>query len=328
MMLSSLRKKLLAVTGLAVAIGSSAYAQVDLEKTERCASRLSIALLGKAPTTAMMALPDPQVNVDQMLAGADFIERFSRYVNATFNDDPGVNSAEDAPYHLARYVLQNNRPWEEMFLGQYGLNVIRTGTTVTAVNVVSDPNGLGYFRARDWVIRYAGNEENNVKISHAYRIMHNTVGLRLIASTNAPGADITATGRQAAGCRACHYDSWFGLDKTAEVLGLVPRTPAPASAVNYPAGATVVPVYTGGPKSILGGLPTLPVASDKELVTQLVKSEAFKFNSCRMAFQFLHGRAEQTCEGPIFDQCMLEFSAKGTITSALAVVAKSQSYCQ
>jgi hypothetical protein len=47
-----------------------------------------------------------------------------------------------------------------------------------------------------------------------------------------------------------------------------------------------------------------------------------------MAFEYLYGRAEVTCEGPVFDKCMTAFKASGSITSALAAVAKDQSYCQ
>ncbi len=299
-----------------VAVSTSAWAQADAYKAERCAIRLSVALHGKSPASTLLTSQDPQSSVDQMLASPDFIERFSRFVNATFNDEPGQNTAEDAAYHMAKYVLQNNRPWEEMFLGQYNLNVTRDANgNVTGVNVVADPNGVGYFRWRDWMVRYAGNEEQGIKISTAYRMMHNTVGLRLVASTNAPGADVSATGRQAAGCRACHYDSWFALDKTAEVLGKVQRSGMNVTFSNY----------TGPAQPLLGGI---MVANDKELATALVKSEAFKFYTCRLAFQFLYGRPEATCEGPIFDACMNEFSAKGTIQSALAVIAKHPTYCQ
>ena len=59
-----------------------------------------------------------------------------------------------------------------------------------------------------------------------------------------------------------------------------------------------------------------------------MNSEAFEFRACRVAFEFLYGRSEMTCEGPIFDRCMTEFKAKGTIQSAIAAVATDSSYCQ
>jgi hypothetical protein len=313
-----LNSKLTVLVGL-VAASMSGYAgaqstTMSAEKAERCATRLSIAFLGKSPTAAMMSNVDPQAGVDQLIASADFVERFARFVNATYNDDPGETSQADSSYHLTKYILNNNRPWEEMFIGPYKVDV--TSATNPAVIVTNDPNGLGYFRSRPWLVRYAGNEEAGIKISTAYRMMNNTVGLKLVASTNAPGADLTATGRQAAGCRACHYDSWFALDKTASVL--TKRVGTDAATMTFAAP-------TVGAQPLLGGI---TVSNDKELVTALVKSEAFRFRTCRLAFEFLYGRPEATCEGPVFDACMQEFAAKGTIQSALSVVAKNAAYCQ
>jgi hypothetical protein len=45
--------------------------------------------------------------------------------------------------------------------------------------------------SKPWLLRYAGNELAGIKISTGYRIMNNTIGLKLVASTNAPGADIS-----------------------------------------------------------------------------------------------------------------------------------------
>jgi hypothetical protein len=297
---------------LAVSALASAQATMPADKAERCATRLSISLLGKSASTTFIANPDPQSQVDQMLASPDFIERFSRFANSQMNDDPADLPEADSAYYLTKYVLTNNRPWSDLFLGAY--NVDKDVTTST-VMVKADPNGLGYFRSLPWLKRYAGNEPAGIKISTAYRMMNNTVGLKLVASTNAPGADVSATGRQAAGCRPCHYDSWFALDKTAGVLSKRVGT-----------GATMTfSAYTGPSMPILGGI---MIQNDKELMTALVQSEAFRFNTCRMAFKYLYGRAEQTCDGPVFDQCMQEFTAKGTIQSALAVVAKNSAYCQ
>ena len=207
------------VTIFTLAAASQAWAQaaMNADQSERCATRLSIAMLGKSPSTALMTNTAPQTDIDAMLTSADFQERFARFINATFNDDPGMTAAEDSAYYLAKYVLQNNRPWKDMFIGQYKVDVPAGSTNAPPV-VTDDPNGLGYFRSMPWLLRYAGNEEAGIKISTAYRMMQNTLGLKLVASTNAPSADISATGRQAAGCRACHFDSWFALDKTAGVL--------------------------------------------------------------------------------------------------------------
>jgi hypothetical protein len=305
---------------LALSISATAEAQANVEKGERCATRLSIALLGKSANAALVSAATPQANVDAMIADPAFVERFSRFVNATFNDAPGATPDQDAAYYMARYILQNNKPWKEMFIGPYDLQVTRnTDGVVTAVTgVIIDPTNtpLGYFNDRGWKERYAGNEPAGIMIATAYRMMHNTLGLRLTASTNKPGADISATGRQAAECRGCHYDSWFALDKTAAIL---PK-------VADPAAATITfTEYTGAPQPILGGI---NIANQRDLAAALVNSEAFRFYACRLSFQFLYGRPESTCEGPIFDACMTEFNAKGTIQSAIAAVAKDATFCQ
>lgn len=293
-----------------VMVAGSAMAQADAFKAERCATRVSVAITGKAPTTALMTNADPQSQVDALIGSADFQERFGRFVNATFNDDPGATSIEDSAYHMSKYVLANNLKWEDMFLGGYNATVNNNVVTIAAA-----PTGLGYFRWQPWKVRYAGNEEAGILISTAYRIMNNTIGLKLVASTNAPTVDISATGRQAAGCRACHYDGWFALDKTAAVLGRVQRNGT---------NITFAP-STAGAQDVLGGI---SVTDDKSLVTALVKSPAFEFRACRLAFEFLYGRAEQTCEGPIFDKCVDAFKADGKITTAIASVAKDATFCQ
>lgn len=301
-----------AVMTVLMLVATQAAAQVAMpaDKAERCATRVAIALTGRAPATALFSSADPQSQVDALLGGADFQERFSRYINASFNDEPGANSQEDSAYHMTKYVLTNNLKWEDMFLGQYKVDSVNS-----VVGVYADVDGLGYFRSVPWLRRYAGNEEAGIKISTAYRIMQNTIGLKLVPSTNAPGADLTATGRQSAGCRACHFDGWFALDKVASVL-----TRRVGTGTNMTFGPP-----PAAPQQILGDL---VINDDKELVTALVKSEAFEFRACRIAFEFLYGRPEATCEGPVFDQCMTAFKAAGTIQSAIAAVAKDQSFCQ
>lgn len=304
------------LVGLTMA-ASQAWAQAALtaDQAERCATRLSIALTGKSPATALMSNPNPQAETNTLVNSADFQERFSRFVNASFNDDPGATAVEDSPYYMAKYVLANNLKWEDMFLGAYSVTQ-GTGNPAPAPAVVADPNGLGYFRSPAWLLRYAGNEEAGVKIATAFRIMNNTIGLRLVPSTNAPGADISATGRTAAGCRACHYDSWFALDKVASIL-TIKRTATNGTVTFAPKAAASA--------DILG---QTGVVDDKDLVTRLVKSEAFEFRACRLAFEFLYGRAELTCEGPIFDRCMTAFKADGKIQSAIAAVAQDATFCQ
>src|SRR6185369_4214481 len=128
------------------------------EKAERCATRLSVAFLGKSPSAELLANKDPQSAVDGMLSDAAFIERFGRFINSEFNNDPGEKVEEDASYTMTKYILTNDKPWKEMFVGQYNVT-----DTVTA-----DANGLGYFRSDAWMRRYAGNEEAGYRISSAY----------------------------------------------------------------------------------------------------------------------------------------------------------------
>ena len=301
-------------------LAMSANAQtVDAEKTERCATRLSISLLGKSPETALMSDANPQSQIDAMLQSADFQERFSRFINASFNSDPGATAAEDAAYYMAKYVLANGKTWDQMFLSPTKVDVPAGSPAGTAPSVQADPNGLGYFRSKPWMLRYAGNELAGIKISTGYRIMNNTIGLKLVASTNAPGADTSQNGRQSAGCRACHFDGWFALDSVASVLSRKVST-----TTNGVTTVTFGPP-PAAPQMILGGM---VINDDKELVTALVNSQAFQYRACRLAFEYLYGRPEMTCEGPVFDRCMTAFQASGTIQSALASVAKDATFCQ
>lgn len=278
--------------------------------TQRCATKLAIALTGRSADTALLASTNPQSQVDQLLQGSAFIERFSRYVNARFNDEPGATSVEDAAYHLSRHVLTNRLPWSDLFLGPF-----RVDTVNNQVQVVNDPNGLGYLRSPAWLRRYAGNEEDGVKLNTAYRILNNTTGITLTAAVVVPGLDTSANGRRNAACSACHYDSWFALDTVASVLtkrvgtGNTMRFEPPM----------------GGPKTVLNGV---QVSDDKGLVTALVNSTDFEFNVCRLAFGFVYGRNELACEGPLFDRCVDAFRAQRTMQAAVAILVKAPSYCR
>jgi hypothetical protein len=322
MMNLSSRKRMLALAApvLAVAVGlaagqrtaSGAGAEEDKAAlNERCASRLSIAFTGKSAVAAELASANPQAAVDAYLASPDFQERFARFTNSKMNDDPGQNAEDDSAYHLSKYILVNNKPWSDLFNGPYKVDLDAAKTNVV---VTDDTNGLGYFRSRPWMVRYAGNELAGIKISTAYRIENNIVGLTLVASTNAPGADISATGRKGQPCTQCHYDNWYGLDNVASIL---------SKRVGLADKMTFGPQFA--PEADLGGT---KIHNDKELVDTLVNSDAFKFRTCRLAFNFLYGRDENKCEGTIFDKCMDEFSSKKTIQSAIAAVAKDPSFCQ
>lgn len=274
------------------------------ERNERCATRISIALLGKAPTAQLVADPNPQAQVDVLMDSPDFQERFARFINAQFNAEPGANLPEDASYTLAKYVITQKKPWKEMFVGKYNVDMA----------VTDDPNGLGYFRSTAWMRRYAGNELDGYRINSAYRILQNTTGLELMATTAVDGLDLSATGRQASACKGCHYENWYALDKVARVLSIR----------NGTGNNMTFTAPKDGPQQIIG----TTVSNEQQLVEGLVASENFRFNACRLAFTFLYGRGEYTCEAEVFDKCVDAFTTQGTMQAALAAIAKDATYCQ
>jgi len=278
------------------------------EVSERCAVRLSIALQGKSPDPALLSAPDPQANVDAMLASPEFAERYSRFINSEFNGGPIASATDDPIYYLAKHVITNKKPWSELFEGPYQVTASQT-----AMDVKDDPNGLGYFRTSSWMKRYAGNEDKGVMLVAAFRIVQNTTGLSLTPSIGNPGDDRTVTGRKAEGCKACHFDSWYAIDTVASLL---PTRKGMGDAVTFtPAPAASVP--------LLG----TTLKNDKDLVNTLVASEAWRFNQCRQVFKFLYGRPENQCEAKVFDACVSAIEQTKTIQSAVAAVAKDASFC-
>jgi hypothetical protein len=293
---------------LGLLVATAAQAQTTQDR-QRCAIRLSGTLLGTTPSAALLASTNPQSMVDAMLAQPEFIEKFSRWINADFNRDPGMTAPEDASYYLSKYVLSNGKPWSEMFVGQYDINADATAGAV----VVSNPNGLGYFRTKAWMMRYAGNELDGYRIVSAYRMMNNVLGLHLVAAVNTNG--VNATGRQAPACAGCHYNNIYGLDYVAKIL---------SRRVGTGTTMTFAPP-SEGPQVLLGGI---QVNDDKSFVTAMVGSLDFRYRACRIAVQYLYGRSELKCEGPVFDTCMSAFSASGTMQAAVAAIAKDPSFCQ
>jgi hypothetical protein len=285
------------------------------EKAERCATRLYAAMIGDGADAATLASATPQASFDTLVTSPQFVERFSRFINSQFNRTPGATPAEDAPYYLTKYVLQNKKPWSDMFVGGYDVAPSNAAQPNSEAVVKVDPNGLGYFRSRAWAVRYAGNESAGIRIVTAYRMMQNTIGIKLAATTNSPDVDITATGRKSAQCAGCHYTPWFALDSVASVLGTRTGTGA----------TTAFQASTKGAQVILGGV---TISNDKELAQALVGDESFDVNACRLAFGYLYGRAEYTCEGKVFDACVTAFKKDKLITSALAVVAKDPTFCE
>jgi hypothetical protein len=301
----------------AVVLGTpGAHADLATEERTRCAVRLSVALLGKSPSTELLQSATPQGEVDALLADPAFAERFARFVNAAFNPDPGGTPSEDASYFLAKEIISTGKPWKDMFVGRYNVDVAAgAGAGSNNVQVTADPEGLGYFRSLPWLKRYAGNEPDGYKLVTAYRMMNNVLGLELVASTNAPDADITATGRMAQPCASCHYEGPFALDKVARILTLRHGTGA----------GTTFSAPPESPQVLLDGQ---TLSDDEDFIRAMVDSDSFRFRTCRLAYQFLTGRKERTCEAELFDRCMETFATQGTIQSALAVFAKDPSYCE
>jgi hypothetical protein len=309
---------LLAPTALAslTTMPRSGVATPIEEARARCATRLSLALTGRSASAELLADSNPQSRVDELLGSALFVEQFSRFVNSKLNDDPGETPAEDASYFLARHILQNRRPWRELFDGPYRVEPqpASDGNPATA-RVVDDPQGLGYFRSRPWMVRYAGDEEQGYRLNAAFRVQQNIIGLSVDAVTSVPGVDASASGRLAAGCRGCHYDSYFALDKVAKILS---RRQGTGDSMTF------VPP-SEGPQQILGGR---TIANDAELVRALVESVDHQFRTCRLAFEYLYGRPEATCEAELFDQCVDAYAATGDVRAALKTIAQDPGFCE
>jgi hypothetical protein len=285
------------------------------EKAEKCTTRLFTAMVGEGATAEALASPNPQASFDTLVKDARFQERFARFINSQFNTTPGATPAEDASYYLAKYVLTQDKVWSEMFVGKYDVAPSNAQQQNSEAAVTDDPDGLGYFHSRAWMVRYAGNESAGIRIVSAYRMMQNTIGLTLAATTNAPDADLSANGRMAPQCAGCHFNPWFALDKVATVFG---KKTGMGNNTQFQAP-------TGGPQNILGGV---MISNDRELAEALVANEAFDVNACRLAYKYLYGRVENSCEGPVFDACVDAFKKDKKITSALAVVAKDPTFCE
>jgi hypothetical protein len=299
----------------AVSSPASGNPPADEAARVRCATRLSLSLTGKAPSAALLASADPQSQIDTLLADDAFVDQFARFINSELNPEPGMTPAADATYFLARHILSNSRPWHELFDGQYRVEAVPAANGMPATaQVVADPSGLGYFRSKPWMVRYAGNEEQGYRLSSAFRIQQNIIGLDVGAVTNQPGTDISATGRQATQCRGCHYDEYFALDKVAKVLSKRSLT-----------DPNMFLPPSEGPQTVLDGK---TIANDADLVKALVESTDHKFRTCRLAFQFLYGRAEVNCESALFDHCVDEYTNTGDIRAVLRVIATDPGYCE
>jgi hypothetical protein len=282
------------------------------EANERCAVRVAITLTGKSADATLLANPDPLSAVDAMVASPEFADRYARFINARFNGGPDDTASTDTVYWLAKQVITDDKPWSDLFLGQYDVVANAAGN---GMDVKADPNGLGYFRTNAWMKRYAGNEPAGMMLSASFRILSNTTGLELTPSVGQPGDDRTATGRAASPCKSCHFDPWYALDDIAKLL---PTRKGQGDAMTFTPP-------TAGPQKLLDNK---TIGSDKELVQALVDSDAFKFAQCRNVFLFLYGRPENQCEAPMFDACVTALETTKTIRAAVSVVAKDPSFCK
>lgn len=278
------------------------------EQRERCAVRLSMALLGESPDPALLSSPDPQGAVDAMVRSPAFTERFARFINAEVSGSPSESPANDPVYFLAHHVLTHDRPWSDLFVGPYSLTA-----TDDRVVVGHDPSGAGYFRSLLWRKKFAGNDEEGVMLVAAFRMIQNTTGLELDASVGNAGEERGLEGRKAAACRGCHFDQWYALDK---VAALLPTRKGRGDAMTFIPSAA-------GPQQLLGRT----IKDDKELLETLVASDAWRFNQCRRVYRFLYGRSENQCEAKVFDACVDALTETKDLKAAVAVVAKDLSFC-
>ncbi len=287
------------------------------EVNERCATRLAISLTGKAADPAQLTAADPQASVDAMLASPEFADRYAGFVNAEFNGAPIAAANDDVIYYLAKHIIAEGMPWADLFTGPY--DVVPGATEKDGMTVKDDANGLGYFHTKSWKLRFGGNEPKGVMLVAAFRMVQNTTGVDLDPSVGSPDDPMRdAKGRAEPKCKFCHYDAWFALDTIANLL----PTKVVTVVKDKPDVVSFTPP-TAGPQPLLGKT----IKDDRELVSTLVASDAWKFNQCRAVFKFLYGRNENQCEAKTFDACVTALEEKKTIQSAVAAVAKDASFC-
>lgn len=306
---------------LAQSLDQATSAQLQ---ARRCWEKTSLAMLGttRLPRIDKYYGPLPPAdfqpdyiehlfgtNPDQANVGS-FPNRFAAFVNAKWQREQSTQPERNAPFFIARHVLNKNLPWRQTFVGRYDIDFFE------GHNAVFDaPTGLGYFRVKKWLQVYAGNEAQGYKLSTAYRIINNTLGVKLTAAANNTAVpDSSATGRAAPGCTGCHFESPYPLDTIARVLT---RRSGTGDQMTFTPS-------TDGPQTLWGHT----VADDEALVTLLINSEQFTFNTCRLVFEFMYGRPESTCEAPIFDACVNAFEASGTIQAAVMAIVRHPDFCR
>lgn len=255
----------------------------------------------------------PQQRVPELLRQAGFVSRWGAFLNSRFNDQPGLRAEDDVMTAVVRYVLEQDRPWKDVFVGRFALSG-PSGYPAITEDSTRPPHG--FFGLTPWLRRYAGNASDGRMLQAAYRVLKATIGLELIPSPQNATGDASELGRQREGCRACHFDSPYALDHVAALL--------PFTREGFGSRMTLVP-QAPTPQALFNGR---QVASFDELLTILVESDAFHFWSCRLAFEFAVGRPETGCEAPVFDACVDALRATQDIRAGLAAIMQDPAYCE
>lgn len=241
-----------------------------------------------------------------------FTEPWAAFINTRFNAQPGLTAEDDIMVAAVRFVLANNRPWREVFIGRFGVKG-PYGFPVVIDAPEAPPHG--FFGLGAWQTRYQGNASDGAMLQASYRILKATLGFELVPSPKNATGDASHTGRQRDECRGCHFDSPYALDKVAAIL--------PWHREGVASKAKVVP-QVPVPQVLFGGR---TVSSLDELLRIAVESDAFLFWSCQLAFEFAVGRHEFACEAPIFDRCVDTLRATQDIRQAVASIMQDPSYC-
>lgn len=274
----------------------------------RCVARISEALVGYGPSRTVEPT-DREGLVESLLQSPDFVKGFAGFINARFNPVMGDRPYDDAVYYAAKYVLENGRPWHEIYTGRFGW----VGPNYT--QFLEDPAGLGYLGSPAWQKRYAGNDHDGFMLIAAYRLLHNLTGIVLVPSPFNGEDSATVEGRSAQPCRQCHFDSPFALDKIAQLL---PKRQGNGNRVQL-----LPPV--GGSVELLDGR---SYSDLRQVVERLIDSDDHRFWTCRTVFEFVYGRPENACEAPVFDACVDAYLARGDIRDALRAVVLDPGFCE
>lgn len=283
----------------------------EIAARKQCATRVSIAFTGLASDATLLEAAEPQCAAAELVQRPEFIERYASFLNSEFNAFPGETSAGDAPYHLAKYILSNGRPYHELFDGKF--DVVTNATTGMEV-VMPSEDGLGYFRSRGWLVRYAGNEPSGLRLTAGYRMLQNVTGLKLVAQNNVANGAVDVEARKSGPCAGCHYKGWTALDPIASILTRRRGTGVNMDFVKKNAESITIAGKT--------------VRDDASLVALLVASDEFAFHACRLGFKYLRGRNESTCDTTMFDACVAALRADGTIQAGLVAIATQPEFCK